>query len=88
VTQFLKEFKLAMLFKPFALVYLKSYRSLLRDVFEQPAEIQYEYVMLLIKLLYQLTATQKAAILEELALYDRQIEANDKLREVLSKVDL
>jgi arginine/lysine/ornithine decarboxylase len=69
-------------------VYLKSYKAILREVFQENKEVQYEYVMLFVKLSYQLNQGQRQAMLEELTKYDRQIEENDRLREVLAKIDL
>lgn len=61
---------------------------MLRAAFGQADDVQYEYVMLIIRLIQQLNAAAKSAIVEELGMYEKEIEANERLREVLSSVDL
>lgn len=57
-------------------------------VFGQRKDVQYEYVMLFVKVIYQLNSIQRQTMLEELAKYDQKIEENERLREILSKIDL
>lgn len=51
-------------------------------------DVQYEYVVLVIRLMQHLNMTTKASILDELSIYETQIEVNQRLKEVLSNVDL
>lgn len=70
------------------MVYLKSFKTILRAAFGEEDDVQYEYVILVIRLMQNLNMTAKAAILDELSIYESQIETNQRLKEVLSNVDL
>lgn len=70
------------------MVYLKSFKTILCAAFGEEDDVQYEYVILVIRLMQNLNMTAKAAILDELSIYESQIETNQRLKEVLSNVDL
>ena len=51
-------------------------------------DTQFEFVMILIRLSYHTNSHTRKEIIDELSKYDRQFEANQRLLEVLSKIDL
>ena len=86
--QFTGELKLAALFKIFPSIYSSDHRSILRMAFSRDSETQFELVLILVRLSQQMPQATRAKLLAELTKYEEQIEGNQKLFELLAKVDM
>ena len=67
---------------------MQSYKWILSEALKQQEDVQFEYVMIFIKLTQQVQPTVKSQMIDELAKHEELLIRNDRIREVLGKLEL